>query len=160
MKIAKHSVVSIDYTLTDSRGEVLDRSSKGKPMQYIQGLGHLIPGLEKALEGRTAGEKLQAQIPHAEAYGPRDESLRQILPKENFGDITNLKIGMEMEAESDEGVRVITVVGIDGENITIDGNHPLAGMDLTFDVAVLEVRMATQDELGHGHVHGPGGHHH
>lgn len=160
MKIAKNKVVAIDYTLTDAKGEVLDKSSKGKPLHFIQGAGNLIPGLEKALEGKAAGETLKAQIPHAEAYGPRDESLMQVIEKENFGDIQDLKVGMELEAESEDGVRIITIVAIEGDNVTVDGNHPLAGVDLTFDVKIVEVRDATAEEIGHGHVHGPGGHHH
>ena len=160
MKIAKNKVVAIDYTLTDPKGTVLDKSSKGRPLHYIQGAGNLIPGLEKALEGKIAGDAVKAEVPHAEAYGARDEELKQVLPKENFDEIKDLKVGMELEAESDEGVRVITVVAIDGDNVTVDGNHPLAGMDLTFDVKVVEVRDATSEELAHGHVHGPGGHHH
>ena len=160
MKISKNSVVSIDYILTDAKGEVLDRSSKGKPLQFIHGLGHLIPGLEKALEGKAAGESLQAKIPHAEGYGARDESLMQSLPKDNFEEIPDLQVGMELEAEGDEGIRIITVVGIEGDKVIVDGNHPLAGVDLNFDVNIVAVRAATTDELGHGHVHGPGGHHH
>jgi FKBP-type peptidyl-prolyl cis-trans isomerase SlyD len=160
MQIAKNKVVSIDYTLTDSKGEVLDSSSKGHPLQFIQGMGHLIPGLEKALEGKAAGDAIKAQIPAVDAYGARDEELMQIIPKENFADIPDLKVGMELEAESDDGVRVITVMGIEGDRVVVDGNHPLAGMDLTFDVTIVGVREATPDELGHGHVHGPGGHHH
>ncbi len=160
MKISKNAVVSIDYTLTDSKGEVLDQSSKGKPLQFIHGMGQLIPGLEKALEGRGAGETLKANIPHAEAYGVRDESLMQSLPKDNFEEIPDLREGMELEAESEDGVRIITVVGVNEDTVVVDGNHPLAGVDLTFDVTIVEVREATADELGHGHVHGPGGHHH
>jgi len=160
MQISKDKVVSIDYTLTDSKGEVLDSSSKGHPLQYIQGQGHLIPGLEKALEGKKAGDSLKAQVPAADGYGERDDSLMQTLSKDSFGEIPDLKVGMELEAESDEGVRVITVVGIEGDDVVVDGNHPLAGMDLSFDVTVVGVREATTDELGHGHVHGPGGHHH
>jgi FKBP-type peptidyl-prolyl cis-trans isomerase SlyD len=160
MKISKNSVVSIDYKLTDAKGEVLDQSSKGKPLQFIHGLGQLIPGLEKALEGKTAGEALIANIPHAEAYGVRDEALMQALPKENFEEIPDLKEGMELEAEGEDGIRIITVVGIEGDKVIVDGNHPLAGVDLTFDVKIVAVREATEEEIGHGHVHGPGGHHH
>ena len=129
-------------------------------MQYIHGSGQLIPGLEKALEGKATGETLQALIPHAEAYGVRDETLLQVLSKENLGEIPDLRIGMELEAESEEGVRIITVVGLEGDKVIVDGNHPLAGMDLNFDVTIVEVREATGDELNHGHVHGPGGHDH
>ncbi|MDQ3002481.1 MAG: peptidylprolyl isomerase [Fibrobacterota bacterium] len=160
MQISKNKVVSIDYTLTDGKGEVLDSSSKGQPLQYIQGQGHLIPGLETALEGKTTGEAVKAAIAAKDAYGARDESLMQILPKENFEDIPDLKIGMELEAEGDDGVRVITVVSLEDDKVVVDGNHPLAGMDLNFDVTIMGVREATADELGHGHVHGPGGHHH
>lgn len=160
MKIAKNKVVAIDYVLTDAKGTVLDKSSKGKPLHYIQGAGNIIPGLERALDGKDSGESLKAQIPHVEAYGPRDESLLQDITKDNFGDIKDLKVGMELEAESEDGVRIITVVKIEGDKVTVDGNHPLAGMDLTFDVKVIEVRDATSEELAHGHVHGPGGHHH
>ncbi len=160
MQISKHKVVSIDYTLTDAKGEVLDSSSPDQPLEFIHGLGSLIPGLEKALEGKAAGDKIKASIPAQEAYGARDESLLQSIPKENFEDIPDLKVGMELEAESDDGVRVITIVAIEEDTVKVDGNHPLAGMDLNFDVTIMGVREATKDELGHGHVHGPGGAHH
>jgi FKBP-type peptidyl-prolyl cis-trans isomerase SlyD len=160
MKIAKNKVVAIDYTLTDPKGEVLDKSSKGQPLHYIQGAGNIIPGLEKALEGKSQGDTLKAQIPHTEAYGPRDEDLLQEIPREHFSEIKELKVGMELEAESEEGIRVITVTKVEDDKVTVDGNHPLAGMDLTFDVTVVTVRDATAEEMSHGHVHGPGGHHH
>ena len=160
MQISKNSVVSIDYTLTDAKGEVLDSSSKEHPLQFIYGQGHLIPGLEKALAGKRTGDTLKTNIPAGEAYGVRDESLMQTLPKDNFEDIAELEVGMELEAESEEGVRVITVVGIEEDKVMVDGNHPLAGLDLDFDVKILGVREATSEELEHGHVHGPGGHHH
>jgi FKBP-type peptidyl-prolyl cis-trans isomerase SlyD len=160
MQIAKNKVVSIDYTLTNAKGEVLDKSSKGQPLQFIQGQGQLIPGLEKVLEGKAAGDAIKAQIPAKDAYGDRDEELMQIIPKDSFAEIPDLKVGMELEAEGDDGVRVITVVGIEDDRVVVDGNHPLAGMDLNFDVTIVGVRDATEDELGHGHVHGPGGHHH
>jgi FKBP-type peptidyl-prolyl cis-trans isomerase SlyD len=160
MQIAKNKVVSIDYTLTNAKGEVLDKSSKGRPLQFIHGQGQLIPGLEAVLEGKSAGDALKAQIPAKDAYGDRDEELMQMIPKDNFAEIKDLRVGMELEAEGDDGVRVITVVGIENENVVVDGNHPLAGMDLNFDVTIVAVRDATEDELGHGHVHGPGGHHH
>lgn len=160
MKIAKNKVVAIDYTLTDPKGEVLDKSSQGQPLHYIQGAGNIIPGLEKALEGKSQGDTLKASIPHAEAYGPRDEDLLQEIPREHFSEIKELKVGMELEAESEEGIRVITVTKVEDDKVTVDGNHPLAGMDLTFDVTVVTVRDATAEEMSHGHVHGPGGHHH
>lgn len=160
MQIAKNKVVSIDYTLTNAKGEVLDKSSKGQPLQFIQGQGQLIPGLEKVLEGKSAGDAVKAQIAAKDAYGVRDEELMQIIPKDSFAEIPDLKVGMELEAEGDDGVRVITVVGIEEDRVVVDGNHPLAGMDLNFDVKIAAVRDATEEELSHGHVHGPGGHHH
>ena len=160
MQIAKNKVVSIDYTLTNAQGEVLDKSSAGSPLHYIQGQGQLIPGLERLLEGKSAGYAIKANIPAKEAYGDRDEELLQNIPRKNLAKISDLRVGMELEAESEEGLKVITVVGIEKDHVVVDGNHPLAGMDLTFDVTVVGVRDATADELGHGHVHGPGGHHH
>lgn len=160
MKIANNKVVAIDYVLTDPKGEVLDRSEKGNPLHYIQGAGNIIPGLEKALEGKAVGDSFKANIPHVEGYGARDEDLIQVIPKEHFGEIKGLKVGMELEAESEDGIRVITVIGIEGDQVTVDGNHPLAGVDLTFDVTVVEVRDATAEEVSHGHVHGPDGHDH
>ncbi len=160
MQISKNSVVSIDYILTDAKGEILDQSSEGHPLAFIHGTGQLIPGLEKALVGKAKGDALKAEVPCAEAYGIRDNSLIQVLPKSDFEEIEELEVGLELEAESEDGIRIITVTKVEGDTITVDGNHPLAGVDLTFDVKIVDVREATQEELGHGHVHGPGGHHH
>jgi FKBP-type peptidyl-prolyl cis-trans isomerase SlyD len=160
MLIAQDKVVLIHYTLTNDAGETIDSSSGGDPLAYIHGQGNLIPGLEKALEGKQAGDKLNVKVGPAEGYGVRDDKLLQQVPKRQFGG-ANLQPGMQFHAQTSQGhARVVTVVRIQGDMVTVDGNHPLAGENLNFDVEVTEVRDATQEELEHGHVHGPGGHHH
>lgn len=160
MQIAKHMVVSIDYTLTDNAGNVLDTSEGQGPLSYIQGIGSLIPGLEKALEGKAAGESLAVSVPPEEGYGERDDAMLQAVPRDRFETDAAIEVGMRFQAMSEAGPQVVTVVGVDDENVTIDANHPLAGETLNFAVTVVEVREATPEELDHGHVHGPDGHHH
>jgi FKBP-type peptidyl-prolyl cis-trans isomerase SlyD len=159
MQIVKQSVVTIDYTLTDPHGEVLDSSTPDEPLTYIHGSGSIIPGLENALAGKSAGDAIQVTIPPADGYGDRDEDLVQAVPRERFPD-GSIEVGMRFHAEGEDGTRVVTVVAVDAQKVTVDANHPLAGMTLAFDVKILEVRDATADELEHGHVHGKGGHHH
>ncbi|NJD31346.1 MAG: peptidylprolyl isomerase [Gammaproteobacteria bacterium] len=161
MLIAQDKVVLIHYTLTNEEGQVLDSSSGGDPLAYIHGQGNIIPGLEKALEGRQAGDKLNVRVEPSEGYGVRDDSLIQQVPRRAFGGVKDVQPGMQFHAQSSQGqTRVVTVTRIQGDMVTVDGNHPLAGEVLTFDVEVTEVRDATGEELEHGHVHGPGGHHH
>lgn len=160
MKVTKHKVVTIDYTVTNLQGAVIDSSDGSEPFAYIQGTGNIIPGLEQALEGRTQGETLTVSIPPELGYGLRDANLMQVVPRDRFDGIDALEVGMRFHAESDQGERVVTVVAIEGEDVTIDGNHPLAGETLEFGVTVVEVREPSEEELSHGHVHGPGGHHH
>ena len=160
MQIAKHKVVTIDYTLTDDEGTVLDSSKGGELLAYIQGIGNLIPGLETALEGKSSGDTLAVSIPPAEAYGERDEALMQVVACDMFNDADDLEVGVRFRAQLEGGAHVFTVVGMDGDQVTIDGNRPLAGMRLNFDVAVVGVREATEEELSHGHAHGPEGHGH
>jgi FKBP-type peptidyl-prolyl cis-trans isomerase SlyD len=162
MQIAKDSVVTIDYTLTDGSGKVID-TSKGpgkQPLAYLHGGGNLIPGLERALEGKKAGDNLKVTISPEDAYGMRDEKLVQIVPSSAFQGVPQLKPGMQFRSQSPQGSTVVTVTKVEGENVTVDANHPLAGMALSFDVDVKDIRQATKEELEHGHVHGPGGHHH
>src|SRR3569833_1096878 len=139
MRVAKHKVVSIDYTLTDGQGTVIDSSSGQQPLVYIHGLGNIIPGLEVALEGKSTGEHVNAVIAPEQAYGERNESLVQHLARAVF--------------DTAEDV-------VEGDQATIDGNHPLAGMTLHFDVTIADVRDASEEEISHGHAHGPGGHDH
>jgi len=160
MQIGNQKVVTIDYTLTDDRGEVLDTSQGQEPLVYIQGSGSIIPGLETALEGKSAGDALKVTIAPAQGYGERDEELVQAVPRERFPPGGELTVGMRFQAQGANGSHVVTVVGVDEKQVTVDANHPLAGVTLSFDVKVVEVREATPDELKHGHVHGKGGHHH
>ena len=161
MQAADKTVVSIHYTLTNNAGEVLDSSEGREPLGYLQGAGNIIPGLEKALLGKSAGDKLNVSIAPAEGYGLRDEAQVQVVPRAAFGGAPDLEPGMQFQARNPEGyVQVVTIVNVDGDNITLDGNHPLAGETLNFAVEVVEVRAASEEELAHGHVHGAGGHHH
>jgi len=160
MQIAKHKVVSINYTLTDQADTVLDRSAGGDPMVYIHGVGHIIPGLENALSGKAVGDTLKVTVPPQEAYGMRNEALQQTVPRERFEPGMDIEAGMRFHAPTDDGVEMVTVTRVDGDSVTVDANHPLAGLTLNFDVEVVEVRDATLEELSHGHVHGAGGHHH
>lgn len=160
MLIAPEKVVLIHYTLKNDAGETLDSSSGGEPLAYLHGQGNLIPGLEKALEGKQAGDKLSVSVEPGAGYGQRDDKLVQQVPRRQFGG-ANVQPGMQFHAQTSQGqTRVVTVTNIAGDMVTVDGNHPLAGENLHFDVEVTEVRDASAEELEHGHVHGPGGHHH
>jgi FKBP-type peptidyl-prolyl cis-trans isomerase SlyD len=160
MNITDNCVASFHYTLTDSTGKVLDSSEGQEPLSYLHGAGNIIPGLEKALLGKTSGDKLTVSVKAAEAYGERDDTMVQELPTSMFSGVDKIEIGMEFHAETEHGLQVVTVTGVADETVTIDGNHPLAGIDLNFDVEVTEVRDASEDEVSHGHAHGAGGHHH
>lgn len=156
MVIEKTRVVSIDYTLTDENNNLLDSTSGQAPLDYLHGFGNIIPGLEKALEGKSAGARFSVHIPAAEAYGERDERLIAEIPMENFKGVDEIKPGMRFHTQSPEGIRLITVTGVTDTTVAIDGNHPLAGLNLNFDVTVTGVREAGEEELLHGHVHGHG----
>lgn len=160
MNIANNCVASFHYTLTDGTGKVLDSSDGQEPLSYLHGAGNIIPGLERALVGKSVGDKLNVAVPAAEAYGERDASMVQELPSSMFSGVDQIEVGMEFHAETEHGLQVVTVVAVEEGQVTIDGNHPLAGVDLNFDVEVTEVRAATDEELAHGHAHGAGGHHH
>ena len=161
MQISSQKVATFHYTLTNDDNEVLDSSDGGDPLAYIHGIGNLISGLEQHLEGKGAGDQFMAAIAAAQAYGERDEELVQTLGKESFAEIEDLRVGLQLEASGDDDEsRIVTVVAVEGDRVTVDGNHPLAGQTLHFDVNVVSVREATATELDHGHVHGPGGHHH
>lgn len=160
MLIAQDKVVLIHYTLKNDEGEVIDSSSGQEPLAYLHGQGNIVPGLEKALEGKQAGDKLSVRVEPSEGYGTRDARLVQAVPRRQFGS-ANVQPGMQFHAQTSQGhTRVVTVTGIAGDMVTVDGNHPLAGENLNFDVEVTGVRDASEEELSHGHVHGPGGHHH
>jgi FKBP-type peptidyl-prolyl cis-trans isomerase SlyD len=158
MQIADLTVVTIDYTLTNDDGEEIDTSRGGEPLTYLHGAGNIIPGLERALAGRSSGDELSVTIPAEDAYGLPDEDLVQKLPRANFppGEIP---VGAQFRADGPGGPQVVTVVAADDATVTIDANHPLAGMALTFAVTVRDVRASTDEEREHGHVHGHGGAH-
>jgi len=158
--IAADKVVLIHYTLKDDSGAVLDSSAGGEPLAYIQGHGNLVPGLEKALEGKQGGTNLTVTLAPADGYGIREEKLVQRVPRRSLQGAGEIKKGMQFQARADDGMRVFTVTGIAGDMVMLDGNHPLADQTLHFDVEVVSVREATTEELEHGHVHGAGGHHH
>ncbi len=161
MQVAHDKVVLIHYTLTNDAGEVLDSSDGGDPLAYLHGQGNIVAGLEKALDGRQAGEKLQVRVEPSEGYGLRDAALVKRVPRRSFGSAGNIKPGMQFQAQLEHGqTRVVTVTAVKGDMVTIDGNHPLAGEILNFAIEITEVRDATAEELAHGHVHGAGGHHH
>lgn len=159
MKVTKDKVVLIHYTLTNNEEEVLDSSDGKEPLSYIHGHKNLISGLEEDLEGKEAGYKNDVVIAPEKGYGERNDELVQVLDKSKFGE-ANVKLGMKFNADGNEGHQIVTVTKVEGEKVTIDGNHELAGVTLNFKVEIIEVREATPDELNHGHVHGPGGHEH
>jgi FKBP-type peptidyl-prolyl cis-trans isomerase SlyD len=160
MTITHGSVVLFDYTLTDQEKEVIDSSSEGGPLAYLHGEGQIVKGLEKAMEGRKAGDALQIMVSPSEGYGLHDPSKIVVVPTDEIEGGDELEVGMQLETESDEGEQTVVISMIEGNNVTIDGNHPLAGMPLHFDIKIREVRAATKEEIEHGHVHGPGGHQH
>jgi FKBP-type peptidyl-prolyl cis-trans isomerase SlyD len=160
MQITKDKVVAIDYTLTGPEGQVIDTSQGREPLTYLHGNGNIIPGLEQALEGKSNNDKINITIQPDQAYGQRDQSLVQAVPRNRFPSQQPIQPGMQFQAQSPQGVRIVTVVAVDDQNVTVDANHPLAGVPLTFDVTIRDVRNATPEELQHGHAHGPGGHHH
>ncbi len=160
MNIAANTVVSIDYTLRNDAGDVLDQSSPEAPLSYLHGHNNVISGLEHALLGKAKADRLEASIAPAEAYGEYDAALVQAVPRAMFQGVDDIDVGMQFQTQMDGGVQVVTVKEVNDDTVTIDGNHALAGQTLHFDVTVKGVREASQEELDHGHVHGPGGHHH
>jgi FKBP-type peptidyl-prolyl cis-trans isomerase SlyD len=155
MQISNDLVGSIHYTLKNAEGEVLDSSEGQEPLEYVHGKGNIVVGLEKALEGKSVGDKLSVEVSPEEGYGEYDDTLIQELPKDMFAGVEDIEVGMEFHAQTQDGMQVIEVIGVDGETITVNGNHPMAGKSLHFEVEVTHIREATEDELSHGHVHGP-----
>jgi FKBP-type peptidyl-prolyl cis-trans isomerase SlyD len=160
VKIAKNCVALFEYTLKDSQGKTLDSSGDHGPLAYIHGIGNIIPGLENKMEGKVKGDKFNVHVQAKDGYGVRDEALVQEVPRTQFPDPDDISIGMSFQVDSDQGPFMVTVTNVSEEVVTVDGNHPLAGVDLFFDINVTEVRQATAEELAHRHVHGKGGHHH
>ncbi len=159
MQVADNTAVSIHYTLTNDEGEVLDSSIGDEALVFLQGSGNIISGLEKAMVGKVTGDKFNVRIEAEEAYGELMEDMIQVISRDMFEGVDEIEVGMQFHADVSFGSGVVTVVSIDDENVTIDGNHPLAGVALTFDVEVIDVRAATEEEAAHGHIHGAGCHH-
>lgn len=160
MQAADKHVVTIHYTLTSSTGEVIDSSQGKDPLPFLFGAGNIIKGLETALKGKAAGDALDVTVAPEDGYGVRNEQLVKQVPRSAFQGAPELKVGMAFNAQSDRGPVRVQITAIEGDTVTVDGNHPLAGQTLHFAVEITEVRLATEEELQHGHVHGPGGHHH
>ena len=157
MKIKENSVVVMHYAVSDSEDTLIDSSYDSKPMAIIHGSGYLIPGLEDALTDHQVGDKFEVSVSSEQAYGKRHDEYVQTVPKALFEGIDELAVGTQLRAATDDGEQTVIVIDVQDEEITVDGNHPLAGIDLKFDVEILEVREATEEELAHGHVHSEGG---
>ncbi|MBD9575936.1 peptidylprolyl isomerase [Pseudomonas sp. PDM23] len=161
MQIAANKAVSIDYTLTNDAGEVIDSSAGGAPLVYLHGAHNIIGGLEKALEGKQVGDELDVTVEPADAYGEYSAELVATLTREMFEGVDELEVGMQFHASApDGGMQIVTIRDIEGDDVIVDGNHPLAGQRLNFKVKVVDIRDASSEEVAHGHVHGEGGHHH
>lgn len=157
MQISKNSVVSIHYTLKDEKGEIIDTSDGKDPLDYLHGAGQIIPGLENELEGRSTGEEFSVVIEPEMGYGTREEALVYEVPKSEFEVPEEVEVGMQFRVGAEGGSMIMVVAGVHDDTVTLDGNHPLAGMNLAFDVSVAGVREATEEEIKAGqHVHGSG----
>ena len=153
MQIAERKVASFHYTLTNDAGDVLDSSDGREPLVYLHGAGNIVPGLESEMTGHVAGDKFRVDVAAEDGYGEYIEEIVQVVPRESFQ-------GMQFQAQTGQGAIAVVVTEIDDNEVTVDGNHPLAGETLHFAVEVVEVRDASDEEITHGHVHGAGGHHH
>ncbi len=161
MLIAANKAVSIDYTLTNDAGEIIDSSAGGAPLVYLHGAGNIIVGLEKALIGKQAGDEMSVFIEPNEAYGEYSAELVATLNRSMFEGVSELEVGMQFHASGpDGGMQIVTIRDIDGDDVIVDGNHPLAGQRLNFQVKIVNVRDASAEEVAHGHIHGEGGCHH
>ena len=154
MQIQGKCVVSIDYTLTNDEGQTLDASTDEQPMIYLHASSSLIPGLEKELDGKTIGDQFKVSVQPEDAYGSVNPEMVQQVPKNSFEGVDDIQAGMQFQAQGPEGqMQIVTIEEVSGENVTVNGNHPLAGQVLHFDVTVKDVREATEEEIEHGHVH-------
>lgn len=160
MQIGERTVAAFHYTLTNDAGTVIDTSAGREPLAYLHGAGNIVPGLEKEMTGRKAGDVFNVVVTPEEGYGEPNPLMIQVVPREAFQGVDTLAVGMEFQAHTPQGPMSVAIAKIDGDEVTVDGNHPLAGQTLHFAIEVTEVRDASLEELSHGHVHGAGGHHH
>jgi FKBP-type peptidyl-prolyl cis-trans isomerase SlyD len=157
MQIDSDHVVSIDFTLKDDAGAVIDRSDPHHPLVYLHGHQNIIPGLEAALRDKEVGDSLQITVQPEDGYGQPNPALQQLVTRDRFQDVEDLQVGMQFQANTEQGPISVRVAKIEGDQVTVDGNHPLAGQQLHFSVRVLDIRTATEEEISHGHVHQAGG---
>lgn len=160
MKIANNMVVTLAYQVRTKDGVLVDEATAVAPLEYLQGHGNLIQGLEEALAGHEAGDKFDVEIEANRAYGDYNDKLVQSVPRDIFVGVDELEVGMRFLADTDQGPVPVEITAIDGDTVTIDGNHMLAGQDLNFKVEVIGVREATEEEIAHGHLHGQHNHDH
>lgn len=159
--IGSGKVVGMAYSLKNDAGEVIDQASHAEPFLYIHGASQIVPGLEEALVGLKISDKKDISVSPDAGYGPVIPGLRMTVKKTQFPGVENIEVGMQFQAQSPEGHGMLfTIVELVDDDVTIDGNHPLAGETLHFAVEILSMREATEEEMSHGHVHGEGGHHH
>ncbi|WP_407332588.1 peptidylprolyl isomerase [Enterovibrio sp. 27052020O] len=151
--IEDNKVVKIDYTVKDESGQIIDSSEGKEPLAYLHGTGNIIPGLENALTGKAEGDAFSAEVQPEDAYGPRNDAMIQTVEKSVFQGVEEIEVGMIFNAQGPQGDIQVTIADINGDQVTIDGNHPLAGLVLHFEGVVREVRDATPEEIDHGHVH-------
>jgi len=161
MTIAENKVVTLEFTVKNAEtGDLIETSEGAEPLVYLHGFNNLVPGLEKELSGKAVGDKYEVTVTPEEGYGVRDDSLVQQVPREAFQGIEKVEVGMAFTADGPQGPVVVEVTAIEGDTIHIDANHPLASVTLAFSGEIKDIRDASQEELEHGHVHGPGGHQH
>ncbi|MEZ5505290.1 MAG: peptidylprolyl isomerase [Gammaproteobacteria bacterium] len=160
MNIAKDTVVQFHYTLKDDKGELIESTEGKDPMAYLHGHSNIIPGLEKALEGKAVGDSFTVTVEPQDGYGQRQENAMQRISLKHLQGARKWKPGMMAFVETDQGYRQVTVVKVGKFNADVDTNHPLAGMTLVFDIQIADIREASEEEKAHGHAHGVGGHHH
>jgi len=160
MIIEDDKVVGIHYTLKDNDGNTIDSSAGKDPLYYLHGYGQLVPGLEDELEGKALNASFNVKVSAEDGYGDYNKELVYVLDRSKFPEPEKVEVGMAFTSKTKEGQFNLNVVDVDGDKITLDANHPLAGKELNFDVEVTEIRDATKEEISHEHVHGPGAHHH
>lgn len=160
MQIAERCVAAFHYTLTNAQGEIIDSSAGREPLAYLHGAGNIVSGLEREMAGKSAGDTFNVVVAPEEGYGVRHDGLMQQVPRAAFQGVDRVEPGMQFQTNGPQGPMTVTVAAVDGDTVTIDGNHPLAGQALHFAIEIVEVREASAEEVMHGHVHGPDGHHH
>ena len=161
MPIEQHTVVTMHYHLTNPEGQVLDSSRDDEPLTYLHGGGNILAGLERELTGLDVGATKTVNLSAADGYGEYDASMVQSVPRQDLAGLPNLEVGMQLQANRSDGqTMIVEIKEIREDTVVVDGNHPLAGVPLTFEIEIVSIREATAEELQHGHVHGEGGHHH